>query len=135
MTTENRKDGLMAPIFQYSRIRRPGRGRTYNLSALLSLTRELTGLFAPVQPRAEFRNQLHQSLMSAARQKQAQRALALGDASAIVPDRLPSWLRQEDGRVDRRWVIGAAAVGSAVSMAGAVLAIVLHQRGRNDAAA
>jgi hypothetical protein len=114
-----------------------GRGQTIGLAALLGLTRELAGLLLPVRPRTEFRAELHRSLITAARQQQAQRLLALPtreDAATVVaapgrPDRMGQWLELVEGTSGRQWILGAAAVGSAVSVVG-ILAYVLCHRQR-----
>jgi hypothetical protein len=83
----------------------------------LALARELAALFAPVSPRPEFRSNLEGTLIAEARQQAAQFAL------------LPVMVESRDGG-DRRWVKGAAAaaaVGSAVSLAGIVV-YVLRRR-------
>ena len=108
------------------------------LAPLLELAREIGRLFStPIMVRGDFRRDLHQSLLMEARRQQAQRALAL--TPVITPaketpwlhDRVIGWINQEASAmpVERRWMIGAAAVGSAVSLAG-VLAYVLSHRGK-----
>ena len=98
----------------------------------------------PINPRAEFRRELHRSLVAEARRQQAQRMLAISSSAPAgiltgpqgLPDRLIDWISQETSALpgDRRWVLGAAAVGSAVSLAG-ILAYVLHHRSRTAASA
>jgi hypothetical protein len=113
------------------------------LVPLLELAREIGRLFsAPPVPHAAFRRDLHQSLVVEARRQQAQRTLALapvvapGKETPWLHDRVIGWISQETAAmpVERRWVIGAAAVGSAVSLAG-VLAYVLSHRGKSAQAA
>jgi len=107
--------------------------------SLLGLRRALGGLVVPTSPRPEFRDQLHSQLVRAAQQQRVQRALSIAptatDAPATnapgVPARLGHWLIS-DGPGGRRWVFGAAAVGSAVSLAGA-LALILRYRVRRAA--
>ncbi len=77
---------------------------------LMALARALSGLWTPVQPRPEFRAQLRYGLIRAAQHKQALAAL----------DSRPALLR-------RPWIMGAAALGSAVSVIG-VIAFLLHAR-------
>ncbi len=82
----------------------------------LALARELAALFAPVAPRPEFRMNLERTLIAEARQQAAHSAL------------LPVFVETRDS--DWRWVKGAAAaaaVGSAVSLAGIVV-YVLRRR-------
>jgi hypothetical protein len=106
------------------------------LTPLLELAREIGRLFSsPPAPRGDFRRELHQSLIAEARRQQAQRSLALapvlapGKDAPWLHDRVIGWISQETATmpVERRWMIGAAAVGSAVSLAG-VLAYVLSHR-------
>jgi hypothetical protein len=89
----------------------------------LSLARELAALFIPVQPRQRFRDDLERSLIAEARQQNAYGALARYNNAQIV---------RVEG-TDRRWVIGAAtaaAVGSAVSIAGIVAYVLRHRSER-----
>jgi hypothetical protein len=109
------------------------------LTPLFLLAQEIAALLLPMAPRAEYRRALHRSLIKQARNQEAQRLLELADPShtPFVPDdqplpyRVAGWITQETATldVDRRWVLGAAAVGSAVSLAG-ILAYVLSHRGR-----
>lgn len=85
----------------------------------LALARELAGLLAPVAPRPEFRADLERSLVAAARQQAAQTSL------------IPMFIEPRESG-ERRWVkpaAAAAAVGSAVSIAGIVV-YVLRRRER-----
>ncbi len=87
----------------------------------LALARELAALLIPVQPRPQFRADLERSLMGAARQQNARGALVQGEPLEFV---------EREG-TDRRWVIGAAAaaaVGSAMSVAGIVTYVWWHRR-------
>jgi len=77
---------------------------------LMALANALAGLWTPVQPRPEFRAQLRHGLVHAARRKQTLAAL----------DSRPALLR-------RSWIMGAAALGSVVSVIG-VIALLLHAR-------
>lgn len=90
------------------------------LAPLLSLTRDLAALFAPVRPRAEFRAALQRDLLAAARQQAARERLITTD-SAAAP-----------GGEGRRWLWGAATVGSAMSLMG-IAALVWRQRHRQAA--
>ena len=90
----------------------------------LSLARELAALLLPLQPRQQFRDDLERSLIAAARQQNAYGVLAGHNYPQVV--------RVEQG-ADRRWVIGAAtaaAVGSAVSIAGIVAYVLRHRSER-----
>jgi hypothetical protein len=87
-----------------------------SIMPFLALAREVAALFAPVAPRPEFRSDLERVLVAQARQQAAH--------AALIPVGI------ETG--ERRWVKGAAAaaaVGSAVSLAGIVV-YVLRRRDR-----
>ena len=78
---------------------------------LMALASMLTGALQPVRPREAFRASLRRGLIDAARRHQTFRAIA------------PSEKRQPG----LAWVLGAAAVGSVVSVAG-LLAYLIHAR-------
>ena len=107
--------------------------------SLLGLRRALGDLVVPAPPRQEFRDQLHSQLVRAAQQQLVQRALSIAPTVTAVsaadtpgmPARLGHWLISDE-QAGRRWVFGAAAVGSAVSLAGA-LALLLRSRVRRAA--
>ncbi len=93
----------------------------------LSLARELAALFLPVAPAPQFRDDLERSLMAAAYQQNAR--------AALVGYGEPGGMSVEREGFERRWVIGAAAaaaVGSAVSIAG-IVAYVWWHRGERAA--
>ena len=97
----------------------PQAGDMLTIMPFLALARELADLFAPVAPRPEFRADLERMLIAQARQQAAQAALFPVAIDAREPG-------------ERRWVKGAAAaaaVGSAVSLAGIVV-YVLRRRDR-----
>ncbi|MCD6291161.1 MAG: hypothetical protein J7M34_11710 [Anaerolineae bacterium] len=72
--------------------------------SLMALAARLAGAIQPVRPNEAYRAHLREGLVQAAQRKQARRAMA--------PQR---------GRVPRwQWMLGAAAVGSAVSVLGVV---------------
>ena len=120
------------------------------LAPLLLLAQEIAALLVPVKPRPDFRRQLHHSLLAEARRDQALRTLSLpattpesrwadpqGEVALSLQalhERVIDWSGQAaaSDSVDRRWVWGAAAVGSAVSLVG-IVAYVLHLRGRQAA--
>jgi hypothetical protein len=114
------------------------------LAPLLLLAQEIAALLLPLAPRAEYRRALHRSLLKQARRQQAQRLLDLSEPihtpfvpeAQALPNRVAGWITQETASldVDRRWVLGAAAVGSAVSLAG-ILAYVLSHRNRSAVSA
>ncbi len=107
--------------------------RTLTLAPYLALARELTALIVPVRPRPAFRGDLEASLLEAARRQCALSRLAIAPSVAPQPA-VEVWTWRQrfiEGR-ERQWVIGAAAVGSAVSVAG-VMAYFWHQRGRRAA--
>lgn len=98
------------------------------LAPYLTLSRDLSAVIVPVQPRSEFRAELYHSLLA-----QAAQCLPAADRSpaAGIPVRFARWVIAAPGP-DRRWVWGAAAVGSAVSLAG-VITYFWRQRGRRAA--
>lgn len=105
------------------------------LGPLLVLSRELSALLVPARPRAEFREALLRGLMAAARQKHAH-ALLLSEprtepVSGGLPEKVTQWLRLEPEFGNRRWVLGAAAVGSAVSLAGILAYALRHRNGHS----
>jgi hypothetical protein len=103
----------------------PQAGDVLSVMPFLSLARELAALFLPVQPRKQFRDDLERSLMAAARQQSARTILS-------APGELELHRGERDG-IERRWVIGAAtaaAVGSAVSIAGIVAYVLRHRSER-----
>lgn len=91
-----------------------------NLAPFLSLARELASNITPVQARRAFRDDLHRDLVAVARQQYAYNQLFVSEPAA------------NQGRNNRRWVLGAATLGSAVSLAG-VAAYVWRQRHRQAA--
>lgn len=100
---------------------------TLSVVPFLSLARELAALFVPVRPARQFRDDLESSLLVAAQQQRARAALVGYDPLEALPG-------EREG-LERRWVIGAAAaaaVGSAVSIAGIVAYV---WRRRSDRAA
>ncbi len=109
------------------------------LAPLLEVARELAGLLMPIRPRPVFRAELRRSLVATAHNQQALQTLAIaptghfgGYLSPAFVGRVNEWAGQgleELGEVDRRWFVGAAVVGSAISLAGLVT-YVLYQRGR-----
>jgi hypothetical protein len=107
-------------------------GSVLNLAPFLGMTRELAALLVPVRPRADFRAELHRSLVASARQWQAQLALNIVPPMSepvigpveVLSDRVAHLLGVPE--VDRRWMMGAAAVGGAVSLG--ILAYVLRHR-------
>ena len=91
-----------------------------SLSPFLTLVRELAALVVPVHLRTEFREDLGRNLMVAARQQYA-RDLLLASPQPTEP----AWPA-------RRWALGAATVGSAVSLA-SIVALVVYYRRRQTA--
>jgi len=100
-------------------------GGLLQLKPFLNLARELAVLLAPVRPREAFSAELELGLLAAARQQNAQTSL---HAFGQIDD---GPMRRYDG-AGNRVVIGAAAVGSAVSIVGLV-AYMLHRRGERAA--
>jgi hypothetical protein len=103
------------------------------LAPLLDVARELGAILIPVRPPLPFRAELHRALVATARQQQVQNELfPLPGPSADFRSRVNDWAGQglnELSEGDRRWFVGAAVVGSALSLAGLV-GFVLLQRGR-----
>jgi hypothetical protein len=94
----------------------PQAGDMLTIVPFLALARELAGLLSPMTPDAEFRAELERNLIAEARHRATQDVL------------MPAFEPREGG--ERRWVKGAAAaaaVGSAVSIAGIVV-YVLRRR-------
>jgi hypothetical protein len=114
------------------------------ITPFLLIAQEVAALLLPLAPRVEFRQSLHRSLVQQARRQQAQSLLDLAEPlrTPFVPEgqslpyRVAGWITEEAASfdMDRRWVFGAAAVGSAVSVAG-ILAYMLSHRGRPAASA
>jgi hypothetical protein len=105
---------------------------TLPLAPYLALSRELSELIVPVQPRADFHAELYHSLVERARQRPANIALLPLpeiEPTAGIPTRFARWIVAAP-RQDRRWVWGAAAVGSAVSLAGLVTYVWRHRGSR-----
>lgn len=98
----------------------PAAGTVLPLMPFLSLARDLAALIVPVHPRAEFCTALQRDLMAAAQQQAARDRL-------FAPGSTPN--SEVDGR---RWIWGAATVGSAVSLAG-IAAYVWFQHRRQAA--
>lgn len=101
----------------------PQAGDIMSVMPFLSLARELAALMIPVHPAQQFRDDLEQSLIAAARQQSARLALTgYSQLGAVSVER--------EG-LERRWVIGAAAaVGSAVSIAGIIAYVLRHRSER-----
>jgi hypothetical protein len=100
-----------------------------SLVAMLDLSRELSNILVPVQPRPEFREELYGRLLVEARRQQALQMLAL-PAGSLALEESRTMSNRADlgyGLESRRWIIGAAAVGSAASLVG-LLAYVRSRR-------
>jgi hypothetical protein len=107
--------------------------RRLSLATLLDLSRELTGVLIAVQPRAAFRADLYSRLLVEARRQQAVRTLSLPDRSDFDLDE--SWVVVRRsylgyGTGGRRWLLGAAAVGSAASVVGLLAFVRSRRHGR-----
>lgn len=92
-----------------------------SLAPFLTLARELAAEIVPVRLRIEFRDELQRELMAAARQQYA-RDLIIWSTPSSHPT-----------RTSRRWVLGAATLGSAVSLASIVTAYYMRHRHRQAA--
>ena len=100
-----------------------------SLVGLLDLSRELSNILVPIQPRPEFREELYDRLLIEARRRQALQILALPAEPLALEESRTASLRAYlgYGPESRRWIIGAAAVGSAASLVG-LLAYVRNRR-------
>jgi hypothetical protein len=89
------------------------------LAPLFSLARHLQHVLVPVHPSAQFRESLRAGLLTAARQR-------IPAAAAEGAAWRPQW----------EWIVGAAAVGSAVSIAGVAALLIrrAQQRASQDVA-
>lgn len=107
--------------------------QTLTLVPFLNLARDLAALLVPVRPQPRFKAALEASLVAAARQHCAQQALEINVPSTrLLPEGAFDWREVVSLGRERRWVFGAAAVGSAVSVAGLV-AYLWHQRSQRSA--
>ncbi len=101
-----------------------------SLIPFLDLARDLRATLVPREVRPQFRDALYRGLVAEARQRQAARALGLGDGQREFRERVLDRLHLASAQ-RRGWVLGAAAVGSAASLVGlGVLAYVRHRRRR-----
>lgn len=89
-----------------------GVGRHTQVQGLLELAEHVQGILVPVEPNINFRRRLHGDLLL-----RAQRRGAAPQAGPLVQHR-------------KGILLGAAAVGSIVSVVGLVIAFVLHHRHR-----
>lgn len=105
------------------------------LTPFLNLARDLAALLAPIRPQPNFKAALGAHLIDAARQLYAQQALEIRmPAQQLPPDSEFDWRDIISFGRERRWVVGAAAVGSAVSVAGlGLLAYLWRQRSQRAA--
>jgi hypothetical protein len=92
-----------------------------SLVPFLTLVRELAAEIIPMRLRVEFRDELQRELMAAARQQYARDLLLW-----TTPNPLQT-------KTARRWVLGAATLGSAVSLASIVAAYYVRHRHRQAA--
>jgi hypothetical protein len=107
--------------------------RWLSLGPLLDLSRDLRSVLVVVQPRPDFREELYRHLLVEARRQQALRTLSLPVESSPVPQE--SWtlvhrIYSGHGPGGRRWIIGAAAVGSAASLVGLVAYVRSHRHAK-----
>lgn len=84
--------------------------RNSQVQALLDLAEQLQGILVPVEPDIDFRRRLHGELLLESQRRQGEPA--------------PNRFQQHRKGI----LIGAAAVGSAASIAGVVVAFFLHLR-------
>ncbi len=100
---------------------KPASNSVVSLTPFLALVRELSAEVIPVRLRTEFRDELQRELMAAARQQYA-RDLLIWSTPALP-----------QAKTSRRWVLGAATLGSAVSLASIVAAYYMRHRHRQAA--
>ncbi len=107
--------------------------RVLNLSPFLAVVRDLTALLGPIKLRSEFKETLGASLVLAARQSYAHAALdTAAHALPAVEVPLLNWGELPTIVRERHWAIGAAALGSVVSVAG-IIAYLRYQRNQRAA--
>ncbi|MCX7668944.1 MAG: hypothetical protein N2439_02585 [Anaerolineae bacterium] len=91
---------------------------TLTLAPYVKLARELTDLLVPVPPRPDFVAGLYTDLLERAHKRQTGGLPVVElEPTAGIPVRVARWIMNVPTQ-DRRWMWGAAAVGSAVSLAG-----------------
>lgn len=106
---------------------------TLSLTPYLELARDLAALLVPRHARPEFKQSLEASLLAEARRQHALRELAISDPSSLQPrGTLEAWREALLESGERRWMIGAAALGSAVSIMG-IVAYLWRQRNQHAA--
>lgn len=106
---------------------------TLSLTPYLELARDLAALLVPRHVRPEFKQSLEVGLLAEARRQYALRQLAIGDSGSIQPrGPLEAWREVLLESNERRWMIGAAALGSAVSIMG-IVAYLWRQRNQRMA--
>jgi hypothetical protein len=139
MTGRDMMTGQEANGRQQSGAVPPARGdQVVSLTPFLTLARELSALYVPVQMRPEFAVELDAEIRAAAFERYAQN-LASSDAGAVqhrYRDRMMGYLQPVSDRVDRRLVIGAALAGSAAAVSVSIAGLVAYawrQRGRRAA--
>ena len=96
--------------------------RSDQVQALLDLAEQLQGILVRVEPRAHYRRRLHGELILEAQRRQAEANTSPGRGGVRV--QAPSLLQQHRKGI----LIGAAAVGSAASVAGVIVAFVWRLR-------
>ncbi|MGQ9490627.1 MAG: hypothetical protein ACUVR4_13400 [Anaerolineae bacterium] len=106
---------------------------TLSLAPYLDLARELAALLVPQRLRPEFKRALEAGLLTEARRQHALRQLAISSPAAAEPHQsLEAWRDALLEGPKRHWVIGAATLGSAVSIVG-LLAYLWRQRNQRAA--
>ena len=103
-----------------------------SLAALLDLSRELSRVLVPVRPRPEYREELYRRLLAEAHRQEALRLLSLpaGSTPELAASQTIHWLGPGDRSGGRRWIIGAAAVGSAASLVGLLAYVRIRRHGK-----
>jgi hypothetical protein len=96
-------------------------GSIVSLTPFLTLVRELAAEIIPLRLRAEFRDELQRELLAAARQQYARDLLVWSEPAPA------------HSKMARRWMLGAATLGSAMSGASIVAAYYWRHRNRRAA--
>jgi hypothetical protein len=95
----------------------PAAGRDQMLDGLVQVVDLLHDVLQPVRPRVAYRERLRQRLLMAAQELQSEPLLS-------------PWQQRRVG-----WLLGAAAVGSAVSVAGVIAYLLRNRSNHRDAQA
>lgn len=98
-----------AGLMRFGPARRWRRYRYEQIEGLLALAEELQGILVPVQPETRYRRRLHGELILASQSRERHVAT-------------------DDSQRRKGILLGAAALGSVASVAGVIIAFVLHSK-------